>query len=340
MTEPKTDRLFISWVPHARRSNALAEALNAEAVFIWYFRKKSLPRAALRYLRSTLTTIRLLMRRKPGLLICMNQPIFLVVTAHIYSKLTGAKLVIDHHAGAFNLSIGAMTRGLLKRAVRHADLNINASPQHAPIIESWGGRAQVITTIPFNFPEVPPRRFEKPTVVFVCTFSSDEPVASVLAAAEQTPHVDFLVTGNLNYADAELVKKAPANLSFTGFLPDEDYVATLAGSIAVMVLTTRDATLQRGAYEAMSLGRPVITSDWPILREAFGGGSVFVDNSPTAIAAAVARVLEDGEELAAGMRQRLDEVRSKWKQDIQRLRANLSNKPVSDATGKLEVDPQ
>ena len=53
----------------------------------------------------------------------------------------------------------------------------------------------------------------------------------------------------------------PDNVRLTGFLPDSDYVGLILASDAVIALTTMDHTMQRGAYEAVYLGRPVITSN-------------------------------------------------------------------------------
>jgi glycosyltransferase involved in cell wall biosynthesis len=45
----------------------------------------------------------------------------------------------------------------------------------------------------------------------------------------------------------------------------------------VICLTTWDHTMQRGAYEAIFLGKPVITSNFQILRQVFHKGAVHVD---------------------------------------------------------------
>jgi hypothetical protein len=55
----------------------------------------------------------------------------------------------------------------------------------------------------------------------------------------------------------------------------------------------RDHTMQRGACEALSLGRPIITSDWPLLRSYFAAGTVHVDNTAPGIASGVRRLVSD-----------------------------------------------
>src|SRR5439155_1727924 len=76
----------------------------------------------------------------------------------------------------------------------------------------------------------------------------------------------------------------------------------LRAADVVLVLTTHDHTMQRGGYEAMALGKPLVTSDWGILRETFSRGTIHVRNEPHAIAAGVRRALADRERLGAEMR--------------------------------------
>jgi hypothetical protein len=89
----------------------------------------------------------------------------------------------------------------------------------------------------------------------------------------------------------------PANVKFTGFLPDDAYLGLLRSVQAIVVLTTRDHTMQRGACEAVSLGKPIITSDWPLLRSYFHKGTIHVDNTSRGIQAGVRKMQQEKEAL-------------------------------------------
>jgi glycosyltransferase involved in cell wall biosynthesis len=67
--------------------------------------------------------------------------------------------------------------------------------------------------------------------------------------------------------------------------------------------------MQRGAYEAMALEKPLITSNFGVLRETFCDGTIHVDNSAAGIAAAIERAMSERSELALGM-QRLRRQRA------------------------------
>jgi glycosyltransferase involved in cell wall biosynthesis len=82
-----------------------------------------------------------------------------------------------------------------------------------------------------------------------------------------------------------------------------------------MCLTTRDHTMQNGAAEALYLGTPIITSDWDILREYFSRGTIHVDNSADAIAAAVRRMQEEGPSYRAEVRALRGEIAERWRRD-------------------------
>jgi glycosyltransferase involved in cell wall biosynthesis len=75
-----------------------------------------------------------------------------------------------------------------------------------------------------------------------------------------------------------MVENKPDNVTFTGFLPDDDYLKLLRGADAVMALTYEDYTLQLGGMEAVAAGKPLITSDLSFLREYFSQGTVHVPN--------------------------------------------------------------
>lgn len=140
-----------------------------------------------------------------------------------------------------------------------------------------------------------------PHVLVVNTFSADEPLDEIMRAAARLPGVTFHVTGDLRRAARVLQGETPDNVRLTGWVSDPDYHGLLRGSDVVLCLTTRDHTMQHGGYEAMASRKPLVTSDWPLLREVFAAGTVHVDNSSEAIAAGLQRALDEREALSREM---------------------------------------
>jgi glycosyltransferase involved in cell wall biosynthesis len=139
-------------------------------------------------------------------------------------------------------------------------------------------------------------------VTVVNTFATDEPLEQVLEAARDLDGVHFYITGRLSRGAPRLLERAPRNVTFTDFLSTEQYYALLRGGHAVMCLTTRDNTMQRGACEALSLAKPIITSQWPLLREYFHQGTVHVDNTSAGIRQGVQEMFSHYDEYATGIR--------------------------------------
>jgi hypothetical protein len=86
-----------------------------------------------------------------------------------------------------------------------------------------------------------------------------------------------------------------------------------------MCLTTRDHTMQRGACEALSRGRPIITSDWPLLRSHFANAAAYADATPESIARAVREVRDHQAAYAIAAAQVYGARRGEWLARRQRL---------------------
>ena len=161
----------------------------------------------------------------------------------------------------------------------------------------------MIGDVPVTFPQAQPAELGRGFhVVVINTFSQDEPLAEIIEAAKLVPDACFHVTGSPRHSRNRWRGTLPTNVRFTGWLSDEAYAALLRASNVIVCLTTHDHTMQRGGYEAMAIEKPLVTSDWPLLRETFSLGTLHVDNSPAAIAAAVNRARIEGSKLTEEMR--------------------------------------
>jgi glycosyltransferase involved in cell wall biosynthesis len=157
-------------------------------------------------------------------------------------------------------------------------------------------------------------------VVLINSFSDDEPLSAALEGAAGLPDVHLYVTGDVRKAASSTLDKKPPNVTFTGFLPDEDYLSLLRGTDAIMALTTEDYTLQLGGMEAVAVGKPLITSDLSFLREYFDRGTVHVSNDREGIRQGIARVQRDFERLSQEMIALRHAHRQEWLAKSQQLR--------------------
>lgn len=128
----------------------------------------------------------------------------------------------------------------------------------------------------------------------------------------------FFVTGRSDRV-AGVRRKISSNVTFTGFLSQADYHGLLAASDAVVCLTTRNHTMQNGACEAMFIGTPILTSDWPVLREYFSGGAVHVDNTAAGIRDGLRHLIRSIDMYRRGVRELRGRRQREWEKSRRTL---------------------
>jgi glycosyltransferase involved in cell wall biosynthesis len=315
--------LFLVWgtPDQGPRSRVMADKLDIKA----YFVHTGLPRGALyvpiKYPIQGVKTLLLLLRERPRVIFVQSPPVLAEIFTYAYCTLTGGGYVIDAHSEAL-LSRGWtappawVKRFLAKRAVT----TIVTNEHLARMVEDMEGHATIIRDIPTTF-DVQGRypTSDKFNVALINTFAADEPLNQVLAAAVDLPDVNFYVTGKIGQRNSDFVAKAPPNIQFTDFLPDQAYYGLLSSAQAVMCLTKRNHTMQRGACEALSLGRPIITSDWPILRQYFRKGTVHVDNTVDGIRQGVLKMKQHYGSYEEGIRELQTDQQREWQEKVSTL---------------------
>jgi len=224
--------------------------------------------------------LRILARERPDIVLVQNPPIFSVLVAFCYCKLYKAQYVIDSHTAAFLSRRWRRFIVLHQWLCRKALLVIVHNKSQKEMVDNWKCNYQVIGFTPGDYPEGEPFSFDRKfNIVVPSTFHDDEPLDVVFEAAGRLTDVAFYITGNsVNIAPGLLIKK-PANCYLTGFLPYNRYIGLLRGADVILDLTTRDGTVLSGAFEAISLGKPLIVSDWQILRDYFSIGTIHIPNS-------------------------------------------------------------
>lgn len=279
---------FIVWgVPSVGpRSQVLAREFGIGSVhFIEAGSQRGIWSAPFRYGYQALETIIQLWREQPRIVFVQSPPSLAVLCAYMYSHLTGAKYLIDAHSAAMLQRVWKWPHWLHRLLLRHAITTMVTNEHFAAQIQAEGASAFVLRDIPTQF-DRQTRTYPmngKFKIAIVNTFAPDEPLEALLAAAGELPEINFYITGKKKPAYAEVISRAPVNVHFTDFLPDAVYYALLAGADAVMCLTTRQHTMQRGACEALSIGKPIITSDSALLKSYFDRGTVHVSNTSASI---------------------------------------------------------
>lgn len=320
----KTDKgIFISWAPYSRRSLALSAELDVSSYLVHHLKFQRPFYAPFKYVLQAGHTLAILLKKRPRVVFVQDPPIFASLVVYVYTALTfgRAGFVIDVHTSALLHPWWKPFRGLQKFIYRRALTVITTNRTLTERVRSWGANSIALAGPPIRIPpgEATPLG-EAFNLVLINTFAPDEPLPVALEAVANMPDVHLYVTGNVGKASSSLLKTAPANVTFTGFLPDDDYLKLLRGADAIMVLTDRDFTLQLGAVEAIALGKPVIMSDQSFLREYFNKGAVHVPNTPEGVRWGVIKLKNDLARLSAEILELRRAHQEEWLSESRQLR--------------------
>jgi glycosyltransferase involved in cell wall biosynthesis len=315
-------RIWLSW-EHHRRSRELSAALGTELhEIVW-----DAP-WGLRALALSVASAALLLRRRPRTLFVQNPSIILAVVACLLRRWIGYRLIVDRHSNFSESTLAdpslrfRLFHVLSRYTIRRADLTIVTNVALKDLLESWGGRGFVLPdrlpTLSLAKPRPPA---DERAVVFVCSHAFDEPLADVLqAAAMLDGGCRIYVTGDSRRSDPRLVRGAPPNVSFTGFLSEADYQSLLASAEVVLALTRLPNTLLCCAYEAIALEKPLVLSNQEALKHYFRAGAIFTGHAPDELAGAIARALAEGPRLRAEVAAFAPVLRVEWEERFRELR--------------------
>jgi glycosyltransferase involved in cell wall biosynthesis len=264
-------------------------------------------------------------QRRPSILFIQCPSVVLGLWAAILKQVFGFVLVADLHNEAVQpYEVTSPIYEALYRLIhRAADVCLVSNASLQRTVEGAGARAFVLPDkVPDLAPTAAPRAARsRRQAVFVCSYAKDEPYREVMEAARVLgSEVTIHITG-----DHRRVQHLPAEspVHLTGFLPEADYVALLSTADVIIDLTFIDDCLVCGAYEAVALGKPLVTSDTAALRDYFRMGTVYTKHDPQSLAAAITYALAHRERLAAEMDTLRRELARDWKQRSDALQRSL-----------------
>jgi hypothetical protein len=347
--------VFIVWEPHSPRAEGLSQFLGAN---LYILRDKIQKRfhAPLQYIKLFTRTLNILRKEKPEIIFCQLPPIFCAISAMVYGFFSHKKcrIVLDMHTGAFHKPwsyFKFLNKWVMKRAsfiiVTNTELledlpaeylgrsivledripEIQSIKQGRNVSRIDNSKTEVhrseITLELAN--QIKEPRFK---IAVIWSFSPDEPLEEVLAAAASKPEIIFYITHDVSRANKQILNKKTDNVILTGFLEYNEYLTLLAEVNAIMVLTTRDKTMLCGAYEAVALEKPLIISNFKPLKRYFHKGAFYVDNSANEIQKAIEYVTHTTEEMTKEMSYLRQEKTNEWKKKFIDFRSQLYGSSV------------
>jgi glycosyltransferase involved in cell wall biosynthesis len=322
MTTTTGNKVLVAWAPYSRRSQSLAAELDMNSYLIHYLKFQRPVYAPFKYVLQALHTLALLLRERPRIVFVQDPPIFASLTAYIYTLLTfgQARFIVDAHTGALLHPWWKPFRWLQQFIYRRALVVITTNRTLTELVQGWGVNSIALAGPPINIPPGEAMPLSKAfNLVLINTFSPDEPLSVVLEAVADRPDLHLYVTGDVGKAPSSLLDATPANVTFTGFLPDDDYLKLLRGADAIIALTDEDFTLQLGGMEAVAVGKPIITSNLSFLREYFNQGTVHVPNTPDGVRRGITKMQENIDLLSTAILRLRRAHQEEWSTKSQQL---------------------
>lgn len=311
----RPDTIAIVWAPYEARTAMFAKRLDATLFNIHYLKYKRPLVAPFKYVAQWLKTWLLLAQQRPRFVYITNPPIIAVLCVAMYCVVTRTRYIMDTHPPALYSRKWGWTLPLQRFLSRFAFMNVVDQERFKQLYESWGSRATVLENPPKTAPDgltktVDSNYFD---ITVINTFAADEPLDIILEAAKCfPPSTRFFITGDVSLAKNGVVKSAPSNVSFTGYLWREDFWNQLNSSRAIMVLTTYPYSLLGGGHDGMILRKPLILSNQPALTEYFTKGAVFVENTTDGIVEGVRAVQEKETQLSQELAELSEEREQRW----------------------------
>ena len=298
MDKNKSKGIWLTW--HlSRRSRNLAEALDLpiyEHIFEGGVVK--------RHLRNAFLSLKSLVVHRPRI-VYLQYSFLLLIVVILYKILLRGKVVVvcDCHTKALRRhppgKMGQFFWRIKAWSFKFSDLSIVSNEGMVPDIEILTHRYRILPDKIPKFIENWQHKVDNNSCVYINSFAVDEPHQEVLKAASGLKNgVHLFFTGKVPifFTTSQII---PANVHFTGFLPDDEYLKLLRNSGCVLALTNEEDCLQCGAYEALSIGTPIVLSDTLALRKYFRSAAIYVKNEAVDIRRGIERALNEKEHLIA-----------------------------------------
>jgi glycosyltransferase involved in cell wall biosynthesis len=219
----------------------------------------------------------------------MQPPVFALICVIIGTLGRKCRIIADLHTGVFDDPKWIWARRITLWLIKvNNGLAIVTNNGLATYAKKYGVKTFVLNDVIDEWKQVPHlhedaqsasklQDIQEDYILFPLAYAHDEPLKEILKTAKLLRKHQFVLTGN---PPSWFVKQASDNVYFTGYIPNHLYRSLVVSAKIICAITTKDFTMQRAAYEGLSAGVPIVTSNTSVLHEFYGNAAVFVN--PTA----------------------------------------------------------
>ncbi len=239
-------------------------------------------------------------------------------------------LVIDAHNAVPNYygSGKPLLESVVRFSTLRADRVIVTNDALAEPIRAMGGTPALLPDrLPAIEPGPMPERFARsglPVVTLISSFNWDEPIETFIEAALSTDNPFLLCITGRKAKGGELLRYESETILFTDYLSDREFEGLIGNSVLLVDLTVDEKVLVCGAYEAVSVGVPLVLVDSAPARHLFRAGVIFAENNVEGYCRALESFFDNPEKIAAEMRQFRPAFEEEWRKSFQPIDAMIS----------------
>lgn len=324
--------VWLSWLDH-QRTRGIAAAFGHE-VMVWEYGRTGLAR----YISVGWRTALWLARERPDAVIVQCPSIILALLALVLRPILGFSVIVDAHneiVQNFNFPNSRFMAFAYRVVLQKANFVIVTNSSLANQVRVKGGRPTILPDAIVSRGAFTRHTHSVPfKVAVISTFAPDEPIDEIVGAARKLGAAyRFSMTGKLGDRAREVEASKPDSLVLTGFLSDDDYWRLLEDSDLIIDLTLKSSCLVCGAYEALSIPRPLVLSDDAESRRWFGDAAVYTANSTADIVDAVQTLASRYSEFSARQAQAISDIQSRWNSLAAALVQELDRSVTRSARG-------
>ena len=315
----------VAWCKFQPRTIALAAEFDGKPYFLdggWVRRVR--PLLPLRYVRDAVVMWRLLNRERPELVLAISPPVFCPIIAWLWGALHGRPVAFDWHTDVFDSPKWLWSLPIHRWLARRVKAVSVHTAEAEVEVQAWGAPGLLL---PDDVPG-PDQAEPQPAPASVCVLiagglDAQEPVESTLEAARLLPEVEFRLTGDPDRVALPVRQKAPDNAIFTGWLDYPRFLGEVHVANVVAAFSTNPRIMNRAAFEAIGLERPLVLTDFQGLRRRFGDAPLYTDNDPQAMADSLQWALAHEQDLAERSRQFKTQLKQQHADALGRMKAMI-----------------
>jgi len=333
-------KIFIVWGREVELSKHLLKDLDVplKQIYIKKVGNLNLP-IILRYVIQGGKTLFILFKNKPEVVVVQNPPIFAAVVTWIYCIVFKAKLAIDSHTAAFLDKKWVYFHWLFKFIAKRAVLNTCHNYKNLKILEKWGVKPAMVVQFynpVYNINKLgqtmDDKRIGKAVkeallpIMMVNRFANDDDWQTVLKTAKITPEATFFITGGISKNIKMIIKKAPDNVYFTGYLEHAEFMKLMWRCKVILAFTLRPDTILWSIREIMALRKPFVTTDSEVLRHYFREVALFTKSDPNELKEKILLASKSKLEIENKINDFLKKDRKRWAEEINKMKKCLEKK--------------